>query len=1311
MDVEALTSSIKQLVISSGKFMQESNTFEQAEERIMHLEENDDQFHKYELVKLLKQEIEDCVGPIVDEELSRCNEGGHENSFDPDTLVSRITDKVTKSHEFNELHRDITKAVHKSVEKLVHNFDEHFRGISEDDSPPGTPKQRDPLQLSDEESNLSGSYNHEGFLFVPLQQLQKYIEQLDKKNNIQTRRAALKSLTHMSLNDVLANDESYQRVWPYLERGIVDALSEDEDQILQKKALSFISRGFSSSQGNHRELYGTLTAFLYEYFADNTRQRVMKVKNGLDATRQELSTVLQAFRLMNDFQKHIPNYWVRYQTRFLNDVLEKTVMLVSVGGRGGMEIQPFLNVTPVHLLALVDPIAEWFTRWTHGSYSRLPLFEVMKRQHGFLESLVKSILEFVESRRVPFDLISEASESVASQRGTVGSHQQRFTYTGLELEYFYFVHAINIVGRILIYKQGLELFPVKIEGYKDEITITKLICAICELVTNPAGHASNFRSLTAYFGFLKLKLVVSGGFEPSIVATEILKKLCYSECTYKVCLCKDDVTNTMLMPIAHWLDSSIPEGSLAGEATLRNIADILSVMASKSVGRRHLLYGERGDTFSRSRSSAAHCLTDFCKKALKNALPAAHGQVSRLVSGSYLFLCRQLYNNGEGLQAIYGYDLHTVLSETWREASKALNGVREKQSAASKEIISWEEELKDNLLSYATTPKGVLLMQQSTAMYACIEHLCKRHRNKIQVSSLEKFGYGSVITQIAGTACGMLEFEKQGLVNLLCQEAWDSIEPGEDLEIPFQPKVWAVDAIDKSAHKPLVNLIHILSNFTSVFELLGGEKLPVNPQYTFRDRPSSLIELLDRIAIINTNKDEDKMHFLFNVEQSHVFGLRLLNALTACLDTLLLLDSQFKVLDTLISSQTTDENAGGPLIIDAISVERSHILARALIIGGPSERVLPSHSLNDAHSGGLELPLITSATPQKEYLLNIASKSSMKQETELSRFLVESKSTKLDAAWLEKCKTVFCKTIENKPDATKGNTLQDVLERTVAVKSTISAEAIFTASVSDSESGFKSFKLTTLQELGVKKAIQYGVHLKQLASTSESQENLTKLLRHAGFFLKQQQRQVGSNLRSLNHIYVGFDWFAATIFLMMRGSYDRSWKFLQSFSNLASSAYLWMARMHRSIHLPASLASSSISPILFSSCHCVELLLQVELPLVYHAFRMSGFTAAQICQLWIRQCFWNYLDWSEICHYVTMCMLLGIDYQVYMCVAILRHLQNDILHHQQQQDLVIFLREQPITGFKVGKHLEYMQKLEAKYRKTVLPDMLHLSKP
>ena len=63
-----------------------------------------------------------------------------------------------------------------------------------------------------------------------------------------------------------------------------------------------------------------------------------------------------------------------------------------------------------------------------------------------------------------------------------------------------------------------------------------------------------------------------------------------------------------------------------------------------------------------------------------------------------------------------------------------------------------------------------------------------------------------------------------------------------------------------------------------------------------------------------------------------------------------------------------------------------------------------------------------------------------------------------------------------------------------------------------------------------------------------------------------------------------------------------------------------------------------------------------------------------ICMQWITQCFWNYLDWIEICHYIATCVFLGPDYQVYICIAIFKHLQQDILQHTQTQDLQVFLK-------------------------------------
>ena len=112
----------------------------------------------------------------------------------------------------------------------------------------------------------------------------------------------------------------------------------------------------------------------------------------------------------------------------------------------------------------------------------------------------------------------------------------------------------------------------------------------------------------------------------------------------------------------------------------------------------------------------------------------------------------------------------------------------------------------------------------------------------------------------------------------------------------------------------------------------------------------------------------------------------------------------------------------------------------------------------------------------------------------------------------------------------------------------------------------------------------------------------------------------------------GFDWFVATVFLLMNGNVDKAWKFLHKFSTLHSSAYMWIHRSHASVssfmssfsihaihfcfaaqaHLPPSISKSGIHPVFFSSCHNLELLLQAEVPHVFSAFKMSGFSPALV---------------------------------------------------------------------------------------------------
>ncbi|POI23682.1 hypothetical protein CIB84_012570 [Bambusicola thoracicus] len=108
------------------------------------------------------------------------------------------------------------------------------------------------------------------------------------------------------------------------------------------------------------------------------------------------------------------------------------------------------------------------------------------------------------------------------------------------------------------------------------------------------------------------------------------------------------------------------------------------------------------------------------------------------------------------------------------------------------------------------------------------------------------------------------------------------------------------------------------------------------------------------------------------------------------------------------------------------------------------------------------------------------------------------------------------------------------------------------------------------------------------------------------------------------------------------------------------------------MHLPITTVESGIHPVYFCSAHYIEMLLKAELPLVFSAFHMSGFTPSQVND------------------------------------EISRHLQQDILKHTEAQDLQVFLKEEALHGFRVTDYLEYMESLELIYRPMLLKDMRNI---
>ncbi|XP_048254918.1 protein broad-minded-like isoform X2 [Haliotis rufescens] len=1279
LEGQDLIRNLRQLIYSFEPYIREAVSTDQIEENLIHLEESEENFHKYEIIKLLKRKIDELLGPLIDDEIERFSTVGHIGANGQETVVSRITDRILQSQQYHDFNKKLKRNMTGAIDQLQQNFEQEFSGGRHGDA--GFQTRRDNVVTDDEEGSVM-MFDHDYMKHVA--------DSLGKSKPTQTRRDALQKL-----NQIMSADSVNSDHWLQLKRNLQQVMSDPDEQ-LSALSVKFIAKAFTSTTHQTREIYILLTEYLLEQF-QSPSSSIPHVKAGLDSVRPEISKLLKALRLMNEFQQEAPNYWIRYPDRYVEEIVESTLNLISVPQSG-----PTQRLAPLHFIALIDPKAQWFIKWMHGNYSRKVLLQTLEKYRPVVENTVKHCLEFSAARKFPQDMMSEMSDSVSKLSLNISSSDQRMFYTGPELDYAYFIHCVCILGKLLCFQNGRKFFPLKL---KDEsVTINRLLKALVLLIVDPGSSSSNKSPSNQY--------------EPATFVTMVMKDLCKSEQVCQICLCNDDITDSLLSPVFKFLDNNLGNHP-PSEGTLLHVADILSILASNSRGRCHLMYGEGRDLQNRSKSSAAHVIAEFTKKALMSSLPCGAGsQPSSTVVGAYLYICRQLYNTCQGLLVLQQYDLHNTVATAWREASQASDRAATPTPSDSStdinkshkevSVLFWEDTLRDNLLNFASTAKGILLLQLTGAINECVSYMYTRYEKKLQVSKCEKFGYGVMVTQMAATAPGIVALQNTGYIKALMTELWSSLECGPSDEPVFTPKSWPVDAIDRLSHKHLSRLLNILSGFPAVYEVLAEKPLPVRDSYSFRTMPDTVDALMDRLVMIDSPA---KIHSLFNYEQSHSFGLRVLCVMTSCLDTYLLLQSQYKFQEVLLQAQADNVTEGSDqTIVDVLSVERNFLLVKTHLIGGPTERMIPPRSLEQTRDGVYPYPLFSAYPLPREYCPNLAGRSAMKQDNELSKFLTGKGDRKM--AWVEKGRNIFVKLLTNKPEQAKGSLMQQLLEQLVSTLSNIPEEAIFPLlDFSPDDSGMKKFTLSPLQLLGIKTVVRYGMHLKAINTSAAATDGLTQLLKQTGYFLKQQQKVFRSSLRYLHGGYPGFDWFAATVFLIFHGNMDRAWKFLYKFSSLGVSGYLWMPRLHASVHLPPPLMMSGIHPVFSSTAHNIEFILQTELPLVASAFKMSGYTPAQICVHWLKQCFWNFLDWGDICHYVCTCIVLGADYQVYTCVAILRHLQRDILQHMQTQELIFFLKEEPITGFRMAENIRYMQELEKRFRKIVQPDMMNITKP
>ena len=1218
-----------------------------------------------------------------------------------------------------------------------------------------------------EDSSVGGSsYNHGSFGFIGIDRFKQIITGLDVKNSSDMRRAAMTNLCRLNPADIL--DE----VQNPLKSVICDCLA-DSDQVLAKQAFSYTAKSLSNSCVSlTKSVYISFVEHVNSQFTSRKLQPALSFKDGVTIESEFTSLLLAKFRLIRDFHQHVSKYWIRYPSESLMEtVITNTLSLLSVQVSFGAnatnvgkdkELGSVETLTPTHFMAFLDINALWFKTWIHGAFSRVHLLDEMAKSRTLIETTALTCCRYFKMRNQVKDPL-EASDTQSTPRNV-----DDVTYKSKQVHFVRFVHSISIMMHLLRFRKGRELFPIKDKISGDVISVETFLLKLLQYVTNPVSMPG------------KVNRKVAGtdkNLDPAHLVKKLFKTLAAEELPCKECFCSKAIVEALMEPVVSWTEyayGNTTSPSLPSRSTMVNVADILTYMVSSKAGRcffksvviKTPLLGTATSSAKASQPKTVEMnpcvvLCDFTVRALRGEIRSGvfESVSSEPIIDSYVFLCRQLYNHHEEFQLMQCDQLAGVLSQSWHESLRNAELVRtptpsgtevnrsnkneeSSKSATNKAMLShsgslsvrldsnsdelkWQNVLVDNLLNFAATPKGLQLLLRSGAIDSCAYYMLGRYSKKLQVSRCEKFGYGVLLSRISGCAAGMRALNEAGFLALFVSEIWSNIECFPDDRKIAYPYLYPTEPIDQLCMKSFNSLMNVLSTFPAVFELFYKAEFPTKADYNLRDVPENIIDLVNRLVMVS---GPSKLESLFNEEQSHVFGLRLINSIFASLDSMILFQTQYKVDKVLLELQKpnfSEETAGkaAPYFLDMPLIERNHVLVRMLSIGGSNERILPTREVKKDCSDYI-YPIFYSLPLPSEYLVPSTKNQSKASSNEATKFLSNTQNWEHDTKWLKKCAEILLNTIASKQHI-RGSHMAELLQRALGARIKTNPDLL---SKTNSKSGNdfdinapsnSAVKLSSVEDLGIQMLSSYSSLLKLFAvDQKETESSMSLTLKQVRNYLSktsenlrkkgdQSKQQVSTSKFAGSENYPTMDWFAAVLHLMFGSDAKRCCSFLSQYASTKESICIWPARgfMFRSCAINSETLSIELEPLMYIVGNNLELIVEKELPNVSSAFRMSGYSPALVAQHWMRQCFLNILNWPDIVNYILLSVVCGVDFGIYFTVAILKHLSQDILFNSQQQTLLVFLKDLPIVGFKTSDYVEFMKSLSAKYSKLIFKDL------
>eukprot|EP00041_Stephanoeca_diplocostata_P032731 m.1056825 g.1056825 ORF g.1056825 m.1056825 type:complete len:1390 (+) comp24201_c1_seq2:82-4251(+) len=1223
---------------------------------------------------------------------------------------------------------------------------------------------------SNDEFNLNSSFSGD----LPTgPELSDVLADLQPTTTPEDKLQALRDLAKYDPSELLHTES-----WDELQ-AILSELMQGLHADVAHAVVVLYSRMFHGRSEATKEVYTAVSSHLVRYFRDGRAASVVSQsiieahgragewRIRFDSIPTVVAVIYQVQALQN-FNRELPKYWVRFGERCLEPIVDDTMQLLrhplparlltirSDTERPGRKFAlkgKFDGLTACHLMALSDPNARWFTEWMRGHFCRRKLIAWMQQAPNMLRGLAAHVLAGLQwQRQHAAGAARTRIDPEADVHPDTPTADEHVEYTVAHLRYLHLVHAISLVGTIMMYREGWNLFPIQFTsgdviesgdstdpvgswwGMLDAVTATErngtitvgasdliaeLIRAMCDVelhrapqsrtggrsarwhqpvgATHDSGiPALSFRSAVAAAGSDTVENNSDINVDLSSVIASTLRALPQTIMTDL--MLTESTMNQLLIPFRRELMVRRSIGATLPIATVMVLTDLFAQIASTPRGRDVLVQPLDA---SQSQESPADVLARYLLRCVDKTLSVTDDvAVNRAIH--VLMVIRLLYSTYSGVWLLERYHLDRCLTTATRHVAPC---------TPSPTSLLWERHLVDGLLHLASTPRGMHRLERTgdTHVSRAALFMFERFQQKLQVGKYEKFGYGVLVMQFCATTVGMqalcdTRFVSSCIACLLDPtDAADSTGPGPEPS-------------SMSPAKAASYCLKMFSCFEGVRTALYHTSSPPTPARIpvgcaadnvtdYED--GSLAKMIHQLVLCPSV-----------AEQGHVRGLKILHTIVGCLDSMVLLEHTFGVIDHLLRLQaacriaSSGESAGanhgataalGPVaesfILDPSSLARNRLLVAMCTVGGGSERVLPP--ITEPHT----LPLFARRPCPAVYIGTTPPPALGVPTVVLDRLDRIAESGDAQSVLRETIRVMGEQHTESAgadgvlPGTETRQRLTKLLGNIVValVASWQGVESIPAVKFPVEGTALAS-DLQGPWAVGFDVAAQYASAL-QLFPTkqahTDAMQGLRTVLCTTWYGLAHERGSVAAGGAPSKDNFRGFDWFTATITLMLGGDVAKATSLLQRLSSCDSAAYVWYSRL--AVGSATKQNPNTSHPLYHNMAFVVERIVSKHLPGVANAFRLNGFTVSHICLNWLRQCFWNFLDWPEVMHYTALALARGPAYQACCCVALLQFLQPVIMEHTQEESLVEFINTHPIVGFRWAEHLDLIDTLLVEY--------------